>query len=370
VALLPLVKQALKLNLIEISDWNVERIYGGSFGVVYRFAGEGRAGDRQLPWTLILKVVRTTEGEPIDRSNPRNTRYWKREPLAYQSGFLPDSGGLVAPRCFGIVEQSKHEFWLWLEDVADGGAPWPTERYGLAARHFAEFSAGHVAQVDSRSRADWLGRGLLRAQARDSASSIERLPEVLERPLVRRFFPPDVAEGILRLWGEREAFFGAVDRLPQTVNHRDAFRGNLFGRRLSDGVEQTVAIDWEDVAVGPLGEEMVSMAVLPALTYAIEMDTVNKFEAHIYQCYLEGLEGNGWRGDPQLVRLGYALGHLRYALGLPVMLLALAVDEGRHADHEKKTGRSMSEIADHRAAALRSILARIDEARELMAVVH
>lgn len=366
--LTPIVRQALNADADEILEWEVQPIHGGSFGTVYRFVGGvGRVGST-LPWSLILKVVHTSGDEPIDRGAPSNIRYWKREPLAYQSGFLADlPGDLVAPRCFGVVEQSEDEFWLWLEDVADDGAPWSMERYGLAANHFGRFNAQCL--VDGNLPAGvWLGRELLRAQAKDAGPTIHRLPASLKRPLVRRFFPPEVAEGIYRLWEERETFLGVVDGLPQTANHRDAFRRNLFGRRTPDGVEQTVAIDWEDVGVGPVGEEMVSLVVLAPATHEIEMGAVQDLEAHVFPRYLEGLSDGGWQSASQVVRLGYTLGYMRYAFGLPMILLARATDESRHADQEQTTGRSMSEIADHWAAVLRFVFARIDEARILMRV--
>ena len=77
--------------------------------------------------------MRLGPDDPIDRSDPSNTRYWKREPLAYKTGFLADlPGDLVAPRCFGVGEPSENEFWLWLEDVAaEEGSRWSMERYGL-----------------------------------------------------------------------------------------------------------------------------------------------------------------------------------------------------------------------------------------------
>ena len=104
--LIPLVQRVLNFASVDVTRWNTQRVHGGSFGVVFRVAGEARLKHETSAWSLILKVVRLGEDDPIDRSAPSNVRYWKREPLAYESGSLADlPGGLVAPRCYGVVEQ-------------------------------------------------------------------------------------------------------------------------------------------------------------------------------------------------------------------------------------------------------------------------
>jgi hypothetical protein len=61
--------------------------------------------------------------------------------------------------------------------------------------------------------------------------------ELLRQPLAQRFYPAEIARAYQRLWGERERFLSALDRLPQTLCHRDAWRSNLFARHDLDGRE-------------------------------------------------------------------------------------------------------------------------------------
>ena len=365
--LVPLVQQSLDSQSVELLDWNIQRIHGGTFGKVYRFRGSGRTQEGTLPWSLVLKVVHNAKPAPIDRTDPASVRYWKREPLAYQSGFMTDlPGNLMAPRCFDIVEPAADECWLWLEDVAEEkNATWSSDRYGLAARHLGQFN-GEYGQYRPLPSGPWLGQNLLRAQAKEVRPGIEQLPRSLHHPMVQRFFPTDVAKDILQLWADQEMFLHAIERLPQTVCHRDAFRRNLFARQHPNGVEQTVAIDWEDVARGPVGEDLVSLIVLSLVTFEIELTGSQAFEAYLFECYLEGLHDSGWRGDPQVVRLGYTAACLRYGLGVVGILLNLALAENRYADHQKRTGHSVEETADRWAAVLRFVLDRMDEARQLM----
>lgn len=116
-----------------IVERGTARVHGGTFGTVYRFQGKAITAEGPFPWSLILKVVRHTGTEPVDRSRPVSPRYWQREPLAYRSGFLPGlPGPLVAPHCFEVAQTAANEFWVWLEDVGEPEqGPWYTSSPAL-----------------------------------------------------------------------------------------------------------------------------------------------------------------------------------------------------------------------------------------------
>ena len=380
--LLPLVQRALASNTVKILDWHRERIHGGTFGIVYRFKGKGQEQGGALAWSLILKVVHNSPNAPIPRNDPENQRYWKREPLVYLSGFLADLQGLsdasnkitcnlVAPRCFDVVEQADDEIWLWLEDVAEKeDTPWSKDRYVLAARHIGQFS-GTCLQNKSLLAKPWLGKDLLRAQAKESAADfVERLPQARQHPLIQRFLPDEIAAGVFQLWQDRELFFETIEKLPQTVCHRDACHVNLFARRLKDGSEQTIAIDWEDVARGPIGEDLVSLILVGLLHSKIPLTDGPAFDAYLFESYLKGLHDSGWRGQPPVARLGYTASCIRYGLALIHYILSLALDENSQIEHQTRSGQPIEETADHWAAVYRFILDRTDEARQLMNITH
>ena len=254
----PLVRKALDSETVAVTDWHYHQIYGGSFGdsVLYRWAGNahdpdsGPSSRESFPWSIILKIV--SRRAELDSGT--------REAQAYQSGLLADlPGGMAAPRCFAVEERAGHELWMWLEEVTDHiGHPWPLSRYRLAARHLGRFNGAYLAgrplPADS-----WLSRGFLRAWITRRATSAAKLPGIREHPLVRRAFPPAVAEGVLHLWRDMDTMLDALDQLPQTLCHLDANPANLFARRGTDGREQTVAIDWSCVGFAPLGAEIVGL---------------------------------------------------------------------------------------------------------------
>lgn len=106
---------------------------------LYRVSGTATDGAEQLSWSVILKIVRIAG--PQTRTITAFD-YWKREPLAYASGIIDHlSGGLTAPRCWGVFDISETSVWLWLEDVGDTyRRRWPLSRYGIAAHHFGVFN--------------------------------------------------------------------------------------------------------------------------------------------------------------------------------------------------------------------------------------
>lgn len=364
--LTPLVRRALNNETVEVSDWNYTPIHGGFEinAAVYRFAGSGRDRGIMVPWSLILKIVRPTAG----KDDPTDWNYLQRDPLAYQSGLLDDlPGDLVAPRCYGIIENPNEEFWVWLEEVIDSiGPAWPLARYGLAARHLGQFNGAYMTGRPLPSL-PWLSRGWLRSLVPQAAPRITQLPAVLDHPLIRRLYPPDVAKRLFRLWAERETFLDALDRLPQTFCHRDAFRRNLFARRGPDGREQTVAIDWVFAGTGAVGEELVSLIVATVGFREVEFDKVQELEAFVFEEYLAGLREAGWRGDPRLVRFGYtAAAPLRYVLGGTRNLLPILLDESQYAWFGQMWGDPIEVYTDYWANMFRFLLNLADEARELL----
>ena len=140
--------------------------YGGATGGILRVEGSAIASGGSVPFTLVLKVIRAplsgTVGASPGSADPADGSYWKREALAYQSGFLDDLPGIMAPHCYGVEEQADGALWLWLEAVQDDGGPvWPLDCYGMVARHLGRFNGAYLA---GRPRPEyaWLSRRWLR----------------------------------------------------------------------------------------------------------------------------------------------------------------------------------------------------------------
>jgi hypothetical protein len=365
-ALTPIARRALGSETIEVTHWDYQQIHGGIGGgvfgtAIYRLAGQGRDQGKTAPWSVILKVLWARAD-----SDESDCYYWRREADAYRSGWLDDlPGGLAAPQCFGIVEHPGEACWLWLEEVVDEIGRWPLEHYGLVARHLGQFNGAYLTGEPLPSWS-WLSSGWLRASVVQIVPAITQLRDSLEHPLVRRWLPGDTSESFFRQWARRETFLDALDRLPHTLCHLDAFRRNLFARRSADGRDQTVVIDWAFVGTGAIGEDIEPL-VNRSLGF-LEVDPIRAQELDdiVFGGYLDGLRDAGWQGDPGQVRLGYTAATALRALVGCGQFLPVLLDESQHIMIEQSSGRSVEEGVDQVAEAIRFQLCLADEAWELL----
>lgn len=360
--LTPVVQRVLGSPVAEVLDWEARPLgdrFVATSGGLWRVSGSAHAGGATAAWSVVLKICRDP-GAPENR-DPRHPAYWRREFLAYSSGLLDDlPPGVRAARCYGAEERPGGRAWLWLEDLADAhGCPWPLARYGLAARHAGRTNGAYLAGRPLPGQ-PWLTEGYPFMEGH--RRPIERLHEVADHPLVRRGFPDAaLAEGVARLWREREVFYGVLRRLPRCLCHLDLFRSNLFAIRAEDGRDETVAIDWALVGAAAVGEELAPLVCASVGLAGEHAERVRDLGETAFEGYLAGLRDAGWTGDAGLVRLGYAAGVPRYAVagGVPA-----ALDPGLIPLVERTLG-PFGELLDRWVPIHRYILELAEEARGL-----
>lgn len=364
--LAPLVRSALGCPTASVTTWACTPVVSGfeTAAGVYRFSGQAMVDAQARPWSMILKLAAPT-AEQLD---PADWNYLERDLLVHEAGLLNDlPGGLGAPRCWGTDRGVSGGLALWLEEVNDEPTgTWSLARHLLAARHLGRFNGAYLVGRPIPGNA-WLGRRWLRTLVDQAGPALQQLPGVLDHPLVRRLYPPDVAEGVQALWRDRAHLLATLDRLPQTFCHRDAFRRNLFTRPGPTGEPQTVAIDWVFAGPGAVGEEAVAPVIATLGFREIEGLSIEAFERAVLDAYVDGLRDVGWAGDRGLVRLGYALaGPLRYCLGGTRNLMPILLDAEQHSRMEQMWGGAIEAFVDHWSTLFKHLLSLAAEARVLM----
>ncbi len=366
------VRQSLNSETLEIDEWHVQPLHnatGIATGGVYSVAGVGREQDGGREWSLILKVVRLTQTGRIAGEDMAHALYWKREALAYQSDLLADlPEGLSAPRCFRVVEREGEMLWLWLEDVRDSyGWRWPLELYVQAARLLGHFNGAYLT-TRPMPEYPWLtGDGSLRAvlEAYVGLRAVVRDPHLWQHPLLRSAFPVPLADRLVRLWDDRGRLLDVFERLPQTLCHLDAWRGNLFAPRGTDGGEQMVLLDWAYVGRGTVGTGAGDLAGASYGMLGIEECDPRVFADAVFENYLHGLRAVGWQGDRRVVRFAFTImAALKYVCLLP--WLHDVWDESRYGLWECRVGHSMDDFVHHAARWVYYLLDLADEARGLV----
>ena len=366
--LTPLVQSALDSETVEVVNWEFEQTYGGigAGTAIYRFSGKGRDQGQQVPWSLILKELRPKGGS----AGVSAWDYFKREAEAYQSGWLDDlPGGLAAPRCFGVLDHPDGTCWMWLEDIRDMFASqWPLEHYGVVARHLGHFNGAYLVDRPLPGWS-WLSSNWLWHYVEQSDSAMEPLRGSLASPWGRRWLPDEDRDQFFHLWAERELYFDALERLPQTICHFDVFRRNLFARKTVDGEDQTVVIDWAFVGRGPIGADLNPLVWMSIALAGVGLDNLHELEQIVFEGYLEGLCEAGWSGDPQQVQLGCTAASVRYLFPELWRWLGLILDERLRAEEEQRIGLPIGATFDSVARMRRLLYGQLDEARDLMGIL-
>lgn len=374
--LTPLVRASLDSNTVEVKSWQVTPILQGraSPAGVYRIAGTACEQDRQVNWSMILKVVESSATSVHAGNNasddPTHTFYWKRELLLYQSGlFAQLPSGLTTPRCYQI-DDLPNEGRIWMEDVQEViGPSWPLEHYGQVARHFGRLGGLYLAQRPLPTW-PWLIKDDLLRRVQGSAwpAFWQHYPTLRQASaLVQRGWRDELARAFQRIWEDRELFLQALAHLPHTLQHSDAGRKNLFARRGATGAFETVAVDWGSTSIGVIGEELAAIVGQPIYWFnGVRPEQAWELDQIAFAGYLQGLRDSDWQGDATLARLGYTLAFtLRTGFGIFIMEWA-GQDEKLGRWIEEAMGHSLEELADTFRVLRAYIVDCAEEARRLL----
>ena len=306
------VRQALDSPTAEIRYWEHHPIRyvvteTSNLGL-HRFKGTARDPDQERSWSIVLKAV----DAPLDDEKATHWNYHRREFLAYEEGLLKDLPGRVsAPRCLGITKYPSGICWLWLEDVENPASrAWSLTEYGLVAQHLGQFNGAYLVGQPLPSF-HWLSRNWVKGwlsfydETCQEVLNLIRDANFLEQPLLRSAFPRGFKDDVLRLRASYDTLFAALDKLPQTFCHLDAYRPNLFLRQDVHGSDETVAIDWVFTGIAAIGEEIANLLTASLIWFEYDAAGVGKLDEAVFSGYLDGLREAGWQGDSHLVRLGY-----------------------------------------------------------------
>lgn len=305
--------------------------------------------------SLVVKVVR--HGVDVDPgglwvagADPSHRNYWKREWLAFDSGLLDGlPGRLRAPRTLLTTERTDGECWIWMEDVAGRHGPeLAVEDYEVIARDLATTQGAYAAGAAELPTQGWLSRDWLRGWVEVSGRHVDVIEDgdvwLDERigslaPLRRR---------ALDVWRERERLLAIVDEAPRTVVHLDFWPTNLF---VSDG-EPTVAIDWSQVGIGALAQDLDQIVLDPIWMQVLPDVDPRVLERHVVHAYTVGLQEAGCSVEIDDVHRWYAAaGSVHYTPMLGFQAAAVA-DPDAVEFQERRWQRSFGQITAVRGQAL------------------
>jgi len=300
-----------------------------------RYSGtttDGRA------WSAIRKVLRRPDASKTDD--------WRRESDVYTSGLLADlPPGIAAPRLYATVE-TANEIHLWLEEVIESQPVWPLSRYERAARDLGRFNGafltGRPIPARLQLRRGWLAQWVSNAAER----SILALDDAALRghELVRMAVSPATLDRVRAIIEVRTRLLAALDTLPASVSHLDAWRANLLSRD-REGTTETVAIDWSLVGAAPAGQEIAVFVTGARVWLGVTGDDAAALGDVSFRAYLAGLRDAGWSGREADVRLAYAASAALWAVTPAALWLTWFAAPARREWLERKFGMPVERAA-------------------------
>jgi hypothetical protein len=306
-------------------------------------------------WSAIRKVLR--------RAESRWTADWRRELDVYASGFLDSlPPGISAPRVYAIRDEEDSGS-LWLEDVVESVRVWPLDRYAIAARDLGRFNGAYLAGRPTPSapplRKDWLA-GWVTMTGEDFSEVLDD-PAVVDHQLVRRALPREWLARLRVVYTHRTRLLAALEQLPATVSHLDAWRANLIARD-RDGVTETVAIDWSLLGLAPAGQEIAVFVNGARLWLSLDPADAGAIGELSFRSYLDGLRDSGWAGAEADVRLAYAASAALWAVVPAPLWLRWFTIPSRREWLESKFGMPLEDAAEPFGAFIGFALDLADEA--------
>ena len=319
---------------------------GASEGMgLFKVTGSAQVGGGTVPWALVCKVCAPAQG-----MGGSAWEFQQREPLAYQSGVLAAlPGAITAPRCLAVEPQPDGSTRLWLEAIEDvHPGPWSCDRFAQVARQLGSFNGAYLTGTPLPEQR-WLSRQWLRDFIAPSGPALAELELVTgseAQPLLRKLYPPSVVAELRMLWAERDRFLTALEMLPRTFCHHDAFRRNFLHRAVRNG-EELVAIDWAYAGLGAIGEDLGQLVVASLYFFEAEGIKPRDLAEACFTEYLAGMRDQGWAGDERDVRMGFTIAAaLRHTLGLLRVICPLVADPARRSVVEDRFGRPLEEVVE------------------------
>lgn len=337
-AILSAARRSLGITGGSLGSWHAGTLWTPRLATtsgVYRVDAVVEHEGLRLESFLVLKVI-----------SRRDAHHLSFEAELYASGVLDElPEGLEAPRWYGNVAIGTDHTGVWLSPERDDlERVWNVERFGIAARHLGRL-AGRMCPVLQEHAI----RRPVRSFWNDPAYVEETMRTFADTSRGGRAqcaWPPRIRRGLIDLWSERDSVLMHAEALPVTLCHGDAQRRNLFARR-----DATVAIDWANFSMAPVGMDIVTLVHYALAYFDIDSDHAADLEKSVLAGYAQGLEDMGASIDRETIWFGYAI-QLVYGRGLLETgpMLRLAHDPAGRDGAEAFYGQRLGTILDRRAA--------------------
>ena len=255
----------------------------------------------EQPFQLVEKICRVL---PNGR-DPQSWLYWKREALAYASGYLDQPfQGIRPPACYGVAYTDEPAARIFIEAATDAQPDWTPALHEQAAHALGAFTASTAGAPDVQ-RHRWMAKGRTHSWSTLAAPVFDTLDERSDDPVLSRWLAGDLRRRTADLWRNMAPLKEALADLPRCFCHHDAFQRNLLVQQHASDAPTFVAIDWAFAGPGVIGEELAATFGAPLMFRDIAADDAPHMTGLLFDNYAQGLADHGWTGSPSDARIGF-----------------------------------------------------------------
>jgi len=355
-----------------ILEWTVEPIshelLTDTTSGLFRFNGQGQSAKGNRPWTVVLKCI----NNPKQTSQqPRESSYWRREFMAFQSGLLEQlPPGVRAPRCYGVMN-NENGAWVWVEYILEAtGKQWSLDYFQRTARQLGRFQGAYLCGTPLPDQ-PWLcwpffGIGWAEQNGWSGFMNTEFEQNAWKGPIVQSALNDKQKLRMLQLILENLRFDLVNTRLPQVLCHNDVHRKNfMWTHSPQTGEEELIGVDWAFTGPGAVGNDLGELVGNSMYFFDYDPYDVETLETALLDSYLAGIADNRAAIDPRLVRLGYLISLSFFMETLPGWTtFILPPDSGVNV--QAMYGHSAKEVLASWVHLNAFCLDRADEARSLI----
>ena len=212
--------EILKTKKQVLGDGLADAIMGGEGLQLCSGVAQTKAGDREF------EIVTKTSLNYPDGASLDSWLYWKREALAYNSGWLDSiPAGLRAPRCFGVEFIDDSTAVIYMEAVKNAETEWTMDTYAMAGQALGRFSGSYLDKsgliFDS-----WMAPGRAFSWVDASRETLDNLTDLKNDPILSRWLSGSNFKRTVELLDQVENLRAALSELPMGLCHHDALRGS------------------------------------------------------------------------------------------------------------------------------------------------
>ena len=330
-----------------VGQQRCEPIAGLSMGLgtlaLVRLQGNADTGSGLKPWSVVIKVIEIVDDvESIDRMvSP------EREISAYRAGdFDGGESGMRAAHCYRIDQPSRSQVWLWIEDLSDWTGPsWNLKEYTRASEDVGLFTA-YWAANSPPSKLD-LPRHI--GINRFTWANIARLADLdTDSELNRRIqsiLPRSSYIASQKLSDAVAQASPVVGTGRNQLVHGDCHPRNIFLSPPEETNQETVAIDWAGIGLGPIGNDIGTLVGSGMSWGENEFQMLFRSERELFEAFFSGLGKGGWQGSRDFVRLSYLSNVCGYGMYFGAIAVILSEERSRRDFFLERSGECTAEDA-------------------------